>query len=302
MKSKNSNRIKSSAWDSIFNCLNGSFMIAFAFVCLYPFIYVLALSLNEGIDAQKGGIYFWPRQFSLESYSAIFKNPDILNAYSITLFRVILGTLLSILFVAACAYAMSRKTLPFRRFFNWMILIPMYFSGGIIPYYLVISGLGLKDSIWVFVIPFIYSSFNIILMRTFMVQLPESLNESAKLDGAGDFIIFTRIILPLSMPVIATVALFTAVYHWNDWYTATVFSTGKKMWPVSTLLLNILKSSEISSFVNTKFFMLGGRKRVVTPEALKMAMLIVTTLPIVIVYPFLQKYFVKGVMIGSIKE
>jgi putative aldouronate transport system permease protein len=178
----------------------------------------------------------------------------------------------------------------------------MYFSGGIIPYYLVVSGLGLRDNIWVFIIPSLYSSFNIILMRTFMVQLPESLNESARLDGAGDFIIFCRIILPLSMPVLATVALFTAVHHWNDWYTATVFTTGKKLWPASTLLLNILKSSEISSFISTKFFMVGGRKRIVTPEALKMAMLIVTTLPVVIVYPFLQKYFVKGVMIGSLKE
>jgi len=276
-------------------------MVVFAFLCVYPFIYVLALSLNDGLDAQKGGIYFWPRKFSLENYAAIFKNPDIVNAYAITLFRVVVGTILTVFLTAACSYAMSRNTLPFRRFFNWMILIPMYFSGGIIPYYLVVSGLGLKDSIWVYVIPTIYSSFNIILMRTFMKQLPESLNESARLDGANDFIIFIKIILPLSKPVIATVALFTAVYHWNDWYMATIFATSKKMWPASTLLLNILKSSEISSYVNTKFFMAGARRRVVTPEALKMAMLIVTTLPIVIVYPFLQKYFVKGVMIGSLK-
>lgn len=302
MKKGKGSKIRNTPWDIAFNCFNELFMILFAFLCLYPFIYVLALSLNDGLDAQKGGIYFFPRRFSLENYVTIFKNPDIVNAYAITLFRVIVGTSLSVLLVAACAYAMSRHTLPFRRIFNWMILIPMYFSGGMIPYYLIVSSLGFRDSIWVYVIPSLYGSFNIILMRTFMKQLPESLNESARLDGAGDFTIFIKIIIPLSMPVFATVALFTAVYHWNDWFTATIFATSKKTWPASTLLLNILKASEISSFISTKFFVTGGRKRIVTPEALKMAMLIVTTLPIVIAYPFLQKYFVKGVMIGSLKE
>lgn len=302
MRKRAGKRIRNSVWDTAFNGLNELSMIVFAFICIYPFIYILALSLNDGIDAQKGGIFFYPRKFSLQNYITIFKNPDIVNAYSITLFRVIVGTVLSVLFVAACAYAMSRHTLPFKRVFNWMILIPMYFSGGMIPYYLIVNSLGFRDNILVYVIPSIYGSFNIILMRTFMKQLPESLNESARLDGAGDFIIFVKIILPLSMPVIATVALFTAVYHWNDWFTATIFATSKKMWPASTLLLNILKSSEISSFISTKFFVTGGRKKVVTPEALKMAMLVVTVLPIVVTYPFLQKYFVKGVMIGSLKE
>lgn len=302
MKTRAGGSIRNSIGDTVFNRLNELFMIVFAFICVYPFIYVLALSLNDGLDAQSGGIYFFPRKFSLENYATIFKNPDIVNSYSITLFRVVVGTILSVLLVAACAYAMSRHTLPFRKLFNWMILIPMYFSGGMIPYYLLVSSLGFRDSIWVYVIPSLYGSFNIILMRTFMKQLPESLNESARLDGAGDFTIFVRIIIPLSMPVFATVALFTAVYHWNDWFTATLFATSKKTWPASTLLLNILKASEISSFISTKFFVTGGRKRVVTPEALKMAMLVVTTLPIVIVYPFLQKYFVQGVMIGSLKE
>lgn len=302
MKIKVGNKITHSIWDTIFNSFNNFFMLAFCFICIYPFIYILALSLNDGLDAQKGGIYFYPRIFTLQNYITIFKNPDILNSYGITIFRVIVGTTLSVLLVAACSYAMSRPTLPFKRWFNWMILIPMYFSGGMIPYYILVNGLGFKNSIWVYVIPSIYGSFNIILMRTFMKQLPESLNESAKLDGANELTIFVKIIIPLSMPVFATVALFTAVYHWNDWYTATVFATSKKMWPASTLLLNILKSSEISSFVSTKFFAMGARKKVVTPEALKMAMLVVTTLPIVIIYPFLQKYFVKGVMIGSLKE
>jgi putative aldouronate transport system permease protein len=155
----------------------------------------------------------------------------------------------------------------------------------------------------VYVVPMLFSSFNIILMRTFMRNLPESLFESARLDGAGEGVVFFRIALPLSGPVLATIALFTAVGHWNDWFTGLVFVFEKKLWPASTLLLNVLRSSEISTYVNPKMFMSSGlvKRRVVTPESLKMAMLIVTTLPVVLVYPFLQKYFVKGVMIGSLK-
>ena len=297
------NKVKTSLGDKIFTGVNTLVMLLFSFLCLYPFLYVLALSFNDGIDAQRGGIYFWPRVFTWENYAAIFKSSDIINAYGITIFRVVVGTLLGLLFSAALSYAMSRKSLPFRRILNWMVLVPMYFSGGLIPTYLVISGLGLRDNIWVYVLPSIYGSFNIILIRTYMKQLSESLHESAVLDGAGEYRIFTRIILPLSAPVLATVALFIAVGHWNDWFTATIYTSSKKLWPASTLLLNILQSSEISTYVNAKFFMIGqARQKVVTPEALKMAMLVVTTVPIVIVYPFLQKYFVKGIMIGSLKE
>lgn len=295
--------MKSGLSERIFNFINYKIMFLLSFLCLYPFVYVAALSFNDGIDAQRGGIYFWPRIFSFENYKAIFVNNDILNAYTVTIFRVITGTILSVLLCSAAAYAMSRGNLLFKRFFNWMVLLPMYFGGGLIPYYIVIKKVGLLNNIWVYIIPAIYGSFNIILIRTFMKQLPESLYESAKLDGAGDFIIFAKIIFPLSGPVLATVALFVAVGHWNDWFTGTVFVHSKKLWPVSTLLLNILTSSDMASFMNLKFFMSPlTRKKVVTPEALKMAMLIITTVPILVVYPFLQKYFVKGVMIGSLKE
>lgn len=288
---------------SVINYLNYMAMIVFSFLCVYPFIYVAAISLNDGLDAQMGGIYFIPRVFTLENYKLIFTNNDILNAYSITIFRVVTGTFLSVILCAAVGYAMSRSNLLFKKFFNWMILIPMYFGGGLIPYYIIIRNIGLLNNIWVYVLPALYGSFNIILIRTFMKGLPESLCESARLDGAGDFIIFARIVFPLSGPVLAAVSLFVAVGHWNDWFTGTVFVNSKQLWPASTLLLNILRSSELSSFINPKFFMNGlTRKRIVTPEALKMAMIIVTTVPILIVYPFLQKYFVKGVMVGSLKD
>lgn len=179
----------------------------------------------------------------------------------------------------------------------------MYFSGGLIPTYIVISGIGLQDNLLVYIIPSLYATFNIILVRTYMKGLPEALHESAVLDGANEWTIFTRLYLPLSMPVIATISLFIAVGHWNDWYTATIYTSTKDLWPASTLLQNILTSSEISNYVNTKFFSQQmNRRPVVTPEALKMAMLIVTTVPIVAVYPFVQKYFVQGMMIGSLKE
>lgn len=287
----------------VFDIINHGFMILFSFICLYPFIYVAALSFNEGIDAQRGGIYFLPRVFSLANYQTIFKDDAILTAYGITLFRVITGTVLSLGLCAASAYAMSRPALPFRKVFNWMVLLPMYFSGGLIPTYLVINGLGLRDNILVYVVPALYGSFNIILIRSFIKSLPDALCESAKLDGANEFVLFTRIIFPLLGPVLATVALFIAVGHWNDWFTGTLYVSSKKLWPASTLLLNILKSSEITSYINPKHLQPGAlaRKNVVTPEAIKMAMLIVTTVPILVVYPFLQKYFVKGVMVGSLK-
>lgn len=300
---KKKNRIDAGLGNKTFNFLNVLFMLLFAVVCLYPFIYVLALSFNDGVDAQRGGIYFWPRKFTFENYITVFKDDGILNAYAITLYRVVVGTISSVLLTAAAAYAMSRKSLPFKKFFNWLILLPMYFSGGLIPTYIIISGIGLQDNLLVYVIPSLYATFNIILVRTYMKGLPEALHESAVLDGANEFIIFVRLYLPLSMPVIATISLFIAVGHWNDWYTATIYTSTKELWPASTLLQNILTSSEISSYVNTKFFTQQmNRRPVVTPEALKMAMLIVTTVPIVLVYPFVQKYFVQGMMIGSLKE
>lgn len=286
-----------------FTILNRAFMVLFSFLCLYPFIFVLALSLNDGVDAQRGGIFLIPRIFSLENYKTIFSTSDLVHAYTITIYRVLVGTVLSLALTSLTGFALSRRALPFRRFFNWMVFVPLYFSGGIIPYYMVLNTLGLTNNLAVYVLPALLSSFNVILMRTFMKSLPESLFESARLDGAGEFVVFTRVAFPLSGPVMATIALFTAVGHWNDWFTGLVFVFEKKLWPVSTLLLNILRSSEIQTYVNPKFFMSTGltKRRVVTPESLKMAMLIVTTVPVLLIYPFLQKYFVKGVMIGSLK-
>jgi putative aldouronate transport system permease protein len=293
-------KVKPAGW---FPLLNGLFLILFSFLCVYPFVYVLALSFNEGLDAQRGGIFFYPRVFSLENYVTIFKNPDLVNSYWITIYRVVVGTVVSLGLTAVTSFALSRDTLPFRRTFNWIIFIPMYFSGGLIPYYIVLNNLGLTNNLLVYVVPLLMSSFNIILMRTFMKSLPESLFESARLDGASEFQLFRRIAFPLSGPVLATIALFTAVMHWNDWYTGMVFVFEKTLWPASTLLLNILRSSEIANYVNPKMFMGAGlaRKHVVTPESLKMAMLITTTAPVLVIYPFLQRYFVKGVMIGSLK-
>ena len=264
------NKVNLGFGDKTFRILNLLFMILFSVACLYPFIYVLALSLNDGVDAQRGGIYFWPRKSTFENYLTVFKDNSILGAYAITLYRVVVGTVSSVLLTAAAAYAMSRKSLPFKKFFNWLILLPMYFSGGLIPTYIVISGIGLQDNLLVYIIPSLYATFNIILVRTYMKGLPEALHESAVLDGANEWTIFTRLYLPLSMPVIATISLFIAVGHWNDWYTATIYTSTKDLWPASTLLQNILTSSEISNYVNTKFFSQQmNRRPVVTPEALK---------------------------------
>lgn len=283
----------------LYMILNYTCMTVFALLCVYPFIYVLALSLNNGIDAQRGGIYLFPRVFTLDNYKQVFVNNDITRAYGITIYRVVAGIISTIACNATFAFALSKKDLIGKKLWNWMIIIPMFFSAGIIPNYIILKMLHLTNNLLTFIVPYMYTPFYIIIFRTFFRELPPSLEESAKLDGAGEFMIFLRVIFPLSAPVIAAITLFTGVFHWNDWFTATAYIHDRKLWTLPTLLLNIMQSSDMSKFINVMF--MRRTKVAITPESLKMAMLIITTLPILLIYPFLQKYFVKGIMVGSLK-
>lgn len=268
-----------------------------------PFLNILALSFNGGKDAARGGVYFWPRVFTLSNYKEVFFDSNIINGYKITLARTILGTMLSLFFTALAAYALKCKTLPGRKLFMMIIVFTMLFSGGIIPYYMLIKSIHLRDSFWVYILPSLYSAWNIILMRTFFESIPESLEEAAKIDGCSYFGIFFRIILPLSKPVIAVVGLFYAVAQWNDWFTGAFFVTSKDLYPVQTILQHMLvQAQEMSSVVSNAPAGMQSARKQVTSDSLKMATVMVTTVPIMCVYPFIQKYFSKGVMIGAIKE
>lgn len=293
--------MKTKPGDMVFNITNYSFLLVFCFLCVYPFIYITAISFNDAKDAVRGGIYFWPRVFSLANYNVIFQNDTILRAYIVTILRVASSIFLQLLLGSLFAYGISRNEFQARKFLNWWIIIPMYFWGGLIPYYIVLKSIGLLNNFFTYIIPVLYSSFNILLLRTSIKEVPVAMEESAKLDGANEPVIFFRIIIPLIKPTLAAIALFIGVGAWNDWYTGFTFISNSKLWCAQNVLLYLLQSNEASNLVNIAKMKKGTTIKV-TAESVKMAMLIVTTVPVLCIYPFLQKYFVKGIMIGSLKE
>ncbi|WP_245585994.1 carbohydrate ABC transporter permease [Paenibacillus pinihumi] len=291
---------------SLFDIANTIFLALVGFSMIYPFIYILAYSLNDGKDSMMGAIYFLPRQFTLENYAQVFENAKIWQAYKITIFRTLIGTFLHVLLCTLMAYALSKKTLPGRTFFTFYIFLPTIFSAGFIPFFITLQKLNLINNFWVYVIPMLFNFMHIVIIRTFLQGIPEELEESAKIDGYNDFQIFTRIILPLSGPVLATISLFIGVAHWNDWFAGAYYVSNKDLIPVQTLLQQMLTEAEALSSSMQRAAQQGGQTINVssagaTPESLRMALLVITVFPILCIYPFLQRYFVKGVMIGSVK-
>lgn len=275
-----------------------------AFSTFYPFWNAAVISFNSGTDTALGGITFWPRFFTLENYQVVFNDKRMLNAFGVSVLRTIAGTFTSILVTAVFAYGMSKNELMGRKFYMVLCIVTMYFSGGLIPSFLLIRGMGLMNSFWVFIIPSIVSVWNMIIFRTFFKELPAGLEESAQMDGSGNWGIFFRIILPLSGPVITTLALFTAVYHWNDWFLPSIYINKEQLLPIQTLLKQILSSNIMSEQLSQMDSAAQGRMdqmRTVTTKSLSMATMMVATVPIMLVYPFVQKYFVKGVLVGSMK-
>lgn len=291
---------------NVFQLLNLLLLALFGFCTLYPFIYILSYSLNDGMDSMRGGIYFLPRMFTLDNYAAVFKDTTLISAYKITILRTLIGTLLQLILCAAFAYALTKRTLPGRTFITFLMFLPTLFGAGLIPNFILYRQLHIINTFWVYILPSLYSFWNIVVIRTFFQQLPEALEESAKIDGCSELGIFWRIILPLSGPVLATIALFVGVSHWNDWFSGTFYVMKPSLKPVQTLLQDLLTNSEVLASASSEMnrqgagTMYSGMSQT-TPESLRMATLVVATLPIVCVYPFLQKYFVKGVMLGSVK-
>jgi putative aldouronate transport system permease protein len=273
---------------------------------LYPFYYSVIISFNEGIDASRGGIFFWPRKFTLENYKAVFSNEDLLGGFAVTIARTLIGTVTGLFFTGLFAYSLAHKDLMYKRVYIALMIFSMYFSGGLIPFFILIKNLGLFNSFWVYIIPNLLSSFNTMIMMSFFRDIPASLEESAKIDGANDLVIFFRIIFPISLPVFATIALFIGVGHWNNWFDAAYYVTDKKLKTVAFMLMELINQANLTAVQAGASTASVERSatyaaQTFTAETIRMSTMVVVTVPIICAYPFLQKYFVKGIMIGSIK-
>jgi putative aldouronate transport system permease protein len=290
--------IRRSWGERLFDGANVIFMILLSAVTLYPFLYVLFASLSDPTwVVQMRGLILFPKGATLEAYKLVFDNPAILTGYANTLFYVIVGTALNILMTSLGAYALSRQSVMWKNPIMFLIVFTMFFNGGLIPTYLLVNNLGMLDSRWALIIPSAMSAYNLIIMRTSFQSIPVSLEESAKLDGANDFTVLFRIVLPLSMPVVAVMILFYGVGHWNGWFNALIYLRTRDLYPLQLILREILITNSTDSMMTG----VGGADKMPIGETIKYATIIVATVPILMLYPFLQKYFVKGVMIGAIK-
>jgi putative aldouronate transport system permease protein len=277
----------------------GILMLAICFVSLYPVWYTVVISFNDSGDALRGGIYWWPRKFSLESYKTVFQDTTIIRAFAVTVLRTLIGTVTSVFFTAMVGYALSKKHIMGNKFYTILGTITMFFGGGLIPYFITLKNLGLYNNFLVYIIPSLFNFYNMIIFRSFFNELPAGLEESARLDGANDLMIFIRIVIPLSAPVIATIALFNGVGHWNDYFTGVMYINDAELQPIQTYLFRIIASASASKTVVA--MPAGVTAQQVSSQSVRLATMVVTTFPIMCVYPFLQKYFVKGMLIGSIK-
>ncbi|AIQ38792.1 carbohydrate ABC transporter permease [Paenibacillus sp. FSL R7-0312] len=282
----------------VFDICNNLLMLLVCFATLYPVWYVLVNSFNEGMDAMLGNIYWWPRVFILDNYKAVFNNNGIMTAMGITVAKTVVGTVIHVFFTAMVAYALCSQELIGRKLYMIMGTITLFFGGGLIPTYLLIRDLGLLDNFWVYILPAAFSFYDLIIFMSFFREIPKGLEEAAKIDGANELTIFLRVIIPVSMPVIATIALFHGVYQWNDYFAGVIYINNSNLQPIQTYLYRVVAESSSNQMVSA---MAGSVQKSVTSQSVKLATMVVTTVPIVMVYPFLQKYFVKGMMIGSIK-
>lgn len=293
---------KTSIADKAFVVCNTLFMIAFVIITLYPVLNTVAISFNDGIDAVRGGIHLWPRIFTLKNYQTVLGQQNMLTGAYISVLRTVIGTLLALAANALLAFIVSRKRFLFRSQLSLFWVITMYVNGGMIPVLILYRSLNLTNSFWVYVIPGAVSAFNMLVMRTYMEGLPDALEESAQMDGAGYFTIFIRIISPLCMPVYATVALFVAVGQWNSWFDAMLYNRMSTEYTTLQYELMKLLSSVMQQSGSAANMAGAASQATVTPVSVRAAATVATMLPIICLYPFLQRYFVTGLTIGGVKE
>lgn len=273
-------------------------LLAVCFACIYPMWYIGVNSFAAPEVANRGASAWWPSDFSLDAYKVVFENEYILSGFKVTILRTVVATITHVLFTSMVAYAMSRPGLIGKKIYMKIAMITMFFNGGLIPNFILMIKLGLYDSFWVYILPGMFTFYNMVIFMSFFRTIPESLIESARLDGASEFRIYWSIILPNSKPVIATIGLFTAVYHWNDYYQGIVYVRDKALEPLQTILYKLLAETSMTSAQQQAMLALGGET---TSATVKFAAMVVGALPIICLYPFIQKHLVKGVMLGAIK-
>ncbi|MCI5564556.1 MAG: carbohydrate ABC transporter permease [Clostridiales bacterium] len=288
-------KIKKSPADHIFNAVNLLIMLFVLVVTLYPFWYVLVGSVSSMGHLIKNGFILWPDGLHLDAYEQVFRNDLIPTAYRNTLIVTFGGTVLSMLLTIMGGFALSIRRLPFRTPITLFFVFTMMFGGGLVPTFLVVSRLGMVDTLFALIVPGAISTYNMILMRNFFQSVPESLYEAASIDGETLPGYVFHILLPLSGAAIATITLFYAVGYWNDYFSSIIYIRNNRLWPMQTVLRQVLQTAQMNTM------MYDDAKKGVAPETMKDAMIVVTMIPILCVYPFVQKYFVKGVMVGSLK-
>ncbi len=289
--------------DIVFPVVNAIILCLLMFITLYPVINTVAISFNDGTDALRGGIELWPRVFSAKSYVSLLQDPMIYSAFGISVARTVITTILNVVLTSMLAFALSRKEYVLRGFMTTFFVLTMYVNAGLIPNYLLISNtLKLGKTFWVYIIPTMFSCFNMIVIRTYIAGLPEALAESARIDGAGDLRIFWQIIFPLCTPVLATVALFVAVGAWNSWFDTQLYNGGKKYLHTLQYLLK-MKLATTTQSMNAAATSADAMKNTTqtTPVTIRCAITVVSAVPILVVYPFLQRYFVTGMVLGGVK-
>lgn len=289
---------KRSIGDIIFETINTLILLALMIACLYPMLYVLFASVSSPSKLMvHSGLLLYPLDFQVEAFKSVLANPDVKTGYLNTVVYVVSGTVLNIVLTLTAAYVLSRKKFKFKTTFNFIVVLTMFISGGLIPGYLLVRQLGLLDNRLVMILPNALSAYNILLTRTYIQTIPESLEESAKIDGARHLTILWKIVIPLCAPIIAVITLYYAVGHWNSWFNAMIYLTERNKYPIQLILREILILNETSDMVQS--FQMD---KLPIADNIKYATIVVATVPILCIYPFVQKYFVKGVMLGAVKE
>ncbi len=299
-------KIRASRVESIaFSIGNSLFMIIFVVVMLYPFWNTVAVSFNEAVDTVRGGITFFPRRFSLQNYKMVFSNDSIYNAFFISISRTLINMVSGVFLTAMIAYTLSRPNFIFRKPFTILIILSMYINPGLIPNYFLMKNLGMINSYWVYIIPGMVNAFNFLVIRTYLKTIPESIIESVRIDGGSDFLIFRRIIIPLSLPVLATIGLFIAVNSWNSWFDTLIYNSGRvNLHTLQYKLMEYLQSSQSQarSSSDVGAMALAQTSSLVTPVSIRAAITVVAAAPILFIYPFMQRFFIVGLNIGGVKE
>lgn len=299
MASVKKKRKRRSVSNIIFLTINYVLLIVCCIIVLYPIYYMFIISISDGYAVLRGEVKLLPVGINFSSYKAVLESPDIPRSYLNTVIYTVVGTFINVAMTAMCAYPLSRKKFYGRNVFAFMIIFTMFFDAGMIANFMVVDQLHLTNKIWAIVLPGAINAWYMVIMRTFFQQIPEEIYESAHLDGAGDFVIFGKIVLPLSVPTIMTMVLFYAVGHWNSWFNALIYLDDKAKYPVQLIMRNIVLSGETSALSSSAAAMSQDAGIIATN--VKYAVVFVTMLPILLVYPFIQKYFVKGIMVGALK-